>query len=69
MLDNSIRDVHCAESYTVALSEKGEVFTWGRGSMGHLGNGSETSEVTPFRVQFDFKEELKKIKKTRQQIN
>jgi alpha-tubulin suppressor-like RCC1 family protein len=55
--DISIRDVHCADSYTLALSEQGEVFTWGRGTMGHLGNSSESSEVLPFRVKFNFKDE------------
>ena len=60
--DISIRDVHCADSYTIALSEQGEVFTWGRGIMGHLGNASETSQVVPSRIKFNFKDEQKKIK-------
>lgn len=36
--------------------------------MGHLGNHSENSEVIPFRVIFNFKDEQRKIKKTRQLI-
>jgi alpha-tubulin suppressor-like RCC1 family protein len=41
--DISIKDVQCADSYSIALSEQGELFTWGRGTMGHLGNASEIS--------------------------
>ena len=31
--------------------------------MGHLGNGSENTEVTPQKVNFNFSDEQKKIKK------
>ena len=40
--------------FTVALSESGEVYTWGRGSLGKLGNESENSEVYPYKVKFNF---------------
>jgi alpha-tubulin suppressor-like RCC1 family protein len=60
----SIRDVHCTDSYSVALSEQGDVFTWGCGSMGRLGNRSEDTQIYPYQVCFDFKDEQKKIKKT-----
>lgn len=46
----SMKDVKCAVTYTIALSESGEVFTWGRGSQGKLGNESENSEVYPYKV-------------------
>jgi alpha-tubulin suppressor-like RCC1 family protein len=67
--DISIKEVHCADSYTLALSEMGEVFTWGRGNLGHLGNGSERSEVLPYHVQFNFKEEERKIQQTRANLH
>lgn len=63
----SIKDVQCAESFSVALSETGEVYTWGRGSLGKLGNDSENSEVYPYCVQFDFKADAQKIKKAKSQ--
>jgi alpha-tubulin suppressor-like RCC1 family protein len=61
----SIKDVKCTDSYTVALTEQGELYTWGRGTNGHLGNSSEKSEIVPFAVRFDFREEERKIKQSR----
>lgn len=63
----SIKDVQCVETFSVALSETGEVYTWGRGSLGKLGNDSENSEVYPYHVQFNFKVDQNKIKKARSQ--
>jgi hypothetical protein len=37
----SIRDITSASTYTLALSEDGTVYSWGRGHNGHLGNGDE----------------------------
>lgn len=34
LANNLIVDVHCGESHSVVLTAKGEVFTWGGGSMG-----------------------------------
>ena len=39
----SIRDVVCSQSFSLALSEDGKVYSWGRGSQGHLGCGSDAS--------------------------
>ena len=61
----SIKDAKCTDSYTVALTEQGELFTWGRGTNGHLGNSSEKSEIVPFAVRFNFKEEERKIRQSR----
>jgi len=61
----SIKDVRCAESYTVALSETGDVYTWGRGSLGKLGNNSEQSEVYPHKVNFEFSAESIKVQKAK----
>jgi len=61
----SIKDVKCAETYTIALSESGEVYTWGRGSQGKLGNESENSEVHPYKVRFNFDHDSQKIHKAK----
>ena len=37
----SIRDLVCSKNYSLALSEEGEVFSWGRGALGQLGSGSD----------------------------
>jgi alpha-tubulin suppressor-like RCC1 family protein len=61
----SVRDVMCTDSYTLALSEQGQVYTWGMGTMGRLGNGSEQTEPTPHLINFDFTQELSKISRTK----
>lgn len=64
---NSVADVKSSDSFSLALTEDGQnVYTWGRGIMGHLGNGSENTEVTPQKVNFNFSDEQKKIKKANQ---
>jgi alpha-tubulin suppressor-like RCC1 family protein len=35
----SIRDIKIAETYSLALTEDGDVFSWGSGLNGHLGHG------------------------------
>ncbi|GFS30517.1 regulator of chromosome condensation (RCC1) family protein [Actinidia rufa] len=48
-----ITQVSCGEYHTAAISEKGEVYTWGLGSMGQLGHCSLQSgdkELLPRRV-------------------
>jgi len=50
-------------SYTLALSEDGRVFTWGNGMNGHLGAGDENSRISPSEVLLDLKDEIKKISK------
>lgn len=65
---NSVADVKSSDSFSLALTDDGEnVYSWGRGIMGHLGNGSENTQVTPQKVNFDFRNELKKIKKVKRE--
>jgi alpha-tubulin suppressor-like RCC1 family protein len=61
----SVKDVMCTDSYTLALTEQGQVYTWGMGTQGHLGNGSEQTEAIPHLVEFDFEQELSKISRTK----
>ncbi len=41
----SIKDIKIANSYSLALSENGEVYSWGLGINGHLGHGDENSRI------------------------
>lgn len=48
-----IAQVSCGEYHTAAISDSGEVYTWGLGNMGQLGHSSlqsEDKEVLPRRV-------------------
>ena len=58
-------DLKSSDSYSLALSETGDVYSWGRGHLGHLGTGDEQSRVEPYKIVFDFKDEKKKIKKVK----
>lgn len=64
--DVSIKDVVLADTFSLALSEEGQVFSWGQGHNGHLGHSSSEAVVEPKLVKFDFKDEDKKIKRLRE---
>jgi hypothetical protein len=40
----------CGHSHSIAITEFGDVFTWGKGSYGRLGHGSHCDEFVPRRV-------------------
>ena len=46
-LKNAIAEIACGGSYTVAVSRKGDVWAWGSGECGQLGNGRCTSSEVP----------------------
>ncbi|XP_026447682.1 ultraviolet-B receptor UVR8-like [Papaver somniferum] len=48
--------IAAGEAHTLALTEEGSVFSWGRGTFGRLGTGKEQDEVIPVRVEFDSSE-------------
>ena len=46
----NIIDVHCGESHSIALNDRGEVYTWGGGQMGQLGHGDYSRQSLPIKV-------------------
>ena len=49
---DQIKSVHCGSSSFAVLTKLGRVYTWGRGELGELGQGSEvTVSETPVKVQ------------------
>ena len=49
--DNAIwTQVACGGSHTVALTKKGEVFTWGKNNHGQLGHGDKENRIVPTKV-------------------
>lgn len=46
----SIVDVQCGEEFSIALSDMGDVYTWGRGKEGQLGHGHRENLTEPTRV-------------------
>ena len=42
--------VECGAYHTIALTDNKEVYSWGKGSNGRLGHGSEDDEALPRRI-------------------
>lgn len=59
----SIKDVKVSNTFSLALSEDGRIFSWGSGLNGHLGQSDEISKIQPEEIKISFKDEEKKIKK------
>ena len=53
--------IACGGSHTVALSPKGEVFTWGHGNYGQLGHGDRESRNVPTKVESLSQETIVKV--------
>lgn len=49
--NKKIKQVECGFSHTVALTEDGEVFTWGEGKQGALGHGDWENIHLPKKVE------------------
>ncbi|XP_032222416.2 ultraviolet-B receptor UVR8 isoform X3 [Nematostella vectensis] len=50
LLGKDIRKVACGATHTLALSKDGEVFSWGSGYGGRLGQGHLRDRFTPIRI-------------------
>lgn len=46
-----IKQITCGSYHTAAITDSGELYTWGGGMYGKLGHGSETGQATPRRVE------------------
>ncbi|KAM0045862.1 putative regulator of chromosome condensation 1/beta-lactamase-inhibitor protein II [Helianthus debilis subsp. tardiflorus] len=46
--------IAAGEAHTLALTGDGSVYSWGRGTFGRLGTGSELDQLFPTTVEFSF---------------
>nr|XP_043613240.1 ultraviolet-B receptor UVR8 [Erigeron canadensis] len=51
--------VAAGEAHTLALTGDGSVYSWGRGTFGRLGTGSELDRLFPVKVESSFTERVK----------
>lgn len=56
-----IARVECGEFHTVALSKDGELWIWGNGEYGRLGNGESTNSEVPEPVDYFANEDVTMI--------
>ena len=52
LIDEKIVAVSCGPTHNVAISEIGEVYSWGLGDSGSLGLGNTLTKYTPTRINF-----------------
>ena len=45
--------ISCGSSYTIALNNSGEIFSWGRGIFGTLGHGSLNDILKPTIIKIN----------------
>ncbi|GAB4854316.1 hypothetical protein Ancab_022902 [Ancistrocladus abbreviatus] len=58
-LGRKIGGIAAGEAHTLALSGDGKVYSWGRGSFGRLGIGSQSDVFFPVPVNFNSTQKLK----------
>jgi hypothetical protein len=51
LVDQKITLVVCGWRHTVAITERGNVYSWGRGTSGQLGHGDAVDCHTPKRIE------------------
>ncbi|XP_046853542.1 RCC1 and BTB domain-containing protein 1-like isoform X2 [Xenia sp. Carnegie-2017] len=53
LIGTFVTKVVCGYAHSLALSDTGNVFSWGANQNGQLGTGSKANVVTPFRIATD----------------
>ncbi|XP_071709237.1 ultraviolet-B receptor UVR8-like [Rutidosis leptorrhynchoides] len=52
-LSRRVVSIAAGESHTLALTGDGSVYSWGRGTFGRLGTGSELDRLFPAKIEFN----------------
>jgi len=58
--EKKITDICCGENHTMAVTENGEVYSWGNGQFGQLGHGDLGRQTVPMKIHID--ESVKMVK-------
>ncbi|GMH11855.1 hypothetical protein Nepgr_013696 [Nepenthes gracilis] len=58
-LARKVVGISAGEAHTIALTGDGRLYSWGRGAFGRLGTGSESDELFPVPVDFNFQRKLR----------
>ena len=53
LLTVDVSDVACGTGHVVIVGSQGDVYSWGRGSLGRLGLGNEEDCCTPQEVRLE----------------
>ncbi|CAI9289405.1 unnamed protein product [Lactuca saligna] len=58
-LSRKVIALAAGEAHTLALTGHGSVYSWGRGTFGRLGSGSELDRLFPAKIEFNSTEKVK----------
>ncbi|XP_023758647.1 ultraviolet-B receptor UVR8 [Lactuca sativa] len=61
-LSRKVIAIAAGEAHTLALTADGDVYSWGRGTFGRLGNGSEVDQFFPVKIEFSLTDKRDKVK-------
>ncbi|XP_052769678.1 serine/threonine-protein kinase Nek9-like isoform X2 [Mya arenaria] len=56
-----VQEIICGDNHVVALTKNGDVYTWGCGEFGRLGQGSEDDCTVPQKVSFPSTHHIKHV--------
>ncbi|KAI3706798.1 hypothetical protein L6452_24771 [Arctium lappa] len=54
--------IAAGEAHTLALTGDGSVYSWGRGTFGRLGTGSELDQLFPAKIEFNSTDRRERVK-------
>lgn len=52
MIGKRVTDIACGTYHSLALTNAGEVFSWGHNNCGQIGNGNTNNQLSPIRLNF-----------------
>ncbi|XP_024984406.1 ultraviolet-B receptor UVR8-like isoform X2 [Cynara cardunculus var. scolymus] len=61
-LSRKVIAIAAGEAHTLALTGDGNVYSWGRGTFGRLGNGSERDQLFPVKIEFKLTDKRDRVK-------
>ena len=50
LVGKNVVQISCGSTYSAAITDSGELYTWGRGTYGRLGHGNSDDQNVPFQV-------------------
>lgn len=53
--NEKIKDISCGDNFSGAITENGDVYTWGFGNEGQLGHGDKSDQLLPRKIQINQK--------------
>lgn len=56
--DNRVIQISCGDNHSIAVTAKGDVYTWGFGEMSQLGHGPYEDKIVPWKINNEHEKSL-----------